>query len=75
MMERGDLMVAFTDGISEAMDADGEEWGEERMIEMAGQHMDEPVGTLLHVLFDGADAFAGGAAQHDDMTVVLMKLE
>jgi phosphoserine phosphatase RsbU/P len=71
----GDLFIAFTDGISEAMDADGEEWGEERMIELASAHMDAPVDGMLHVLFDGADRFAGGAPQHDDMTVVLMKLE
>ncbi len=73
-MQHGDLMVAFTDGISEAMDTDGEEWGEERMIELAAQHMDEPLQKLLRVLFDGADAFAGGAEQHDDMTVMLMRL-
>ena len=30
-LEQGDLLVAFTDGISEAMNADDEEWGEERL--------------------------------------------
>lgn len=75
MMLPGDLFIAFTDGISEAMDADGEEWGEEKMIELAAAHMNEPVEGMLLVLFDGADRFAAGAPQHDDMTVVLMKLE
>jgi sigma-B regulation protein RsbU (phosphoserine phosphatase) len=73
-MERGDLLLAFTDGISEAMDAAGEEWGEDGMIELAARNMDQPVAQLLRVLFAGADAFAAGAPQHDDMTVVLMRL-
>ncbi len=36
-LEPGDLLILYTDGISEAMTKDDEEWGEERMIESAAR--------------------------------------
>ncbi len=71
----GDLLLLFTDGISEAMTHDDEEWGEERLIASAGRIMDKEAHEILHEIFEDADAFTAGAPQHDDMTLLVLKLE
>jgi serine phosphatase RsbU (regulator of sigma subunit)/dihydrofolate reductase len=70
----GDILLAFTDGISEAMNASEDEWGEDRMIAEAQAHADLSAEELLQHLFRAADAFAAGATQHDDMTIVVLRL-
>ena len=70
----GDILLAFTDGISEAMNASEDEWGEARMIAEAQAHADLNAEQLLQRLFRAADAFAAGAPQHDDMTIVVLRL-
>ena len=69
----GDLFIAFTDGMSEAMNAADEEWGEERMIatirSCAGLSPAETIARLMQA----ADAFVAGAKQHDDMTLVVVQ--
>jgi serine phosphatase RsbU (regulator of sigma subunit)/dihydrofolate reductase len=70
----GDIVVAFTDGISEAMNASEDDWGEDRMIAEAQAHADLSAEELLQHLFRAADAFAAGAPQHDDMTLVVLRL-
>ncbi len=69
----GDLLLAYTDGVSEAMNSAEEEWGEEAMILAAQQAWDGTTEELVKTIFAAADAFADGASQHDDMTVLLMK--
>jgi serine phosphatase RsbU (regulator of sigma subunit)/dihydrofolate reductase len=70
----GDILLAFTDGISEATNASEDEWGETRMIAEAQAHADLHAEELLQRLFRAADAFAAGAPQHDDMTLLVMRL-
>jgi serine phosphatase RsbU (regulator of sigma subunit) len=70
----GDILVAFTDGISEAMNAAEDEWGEDRMIAEATARADLNAAELLHRLFHAADAFAAGAPQHDDMTMLVLRI-
>ncbi|MGA2132036.1 MAG: SpoIIE family protein phosphatase [Bryobacteraceae bacterium] len=73
-MQAGDILLAYTDGISEAMTADDEEWGEDRMIAAAQAYHRETAARMIEQLMGAADEFAGGAPQHDDMTLVVMKL-
>ncbi|MGA2588496.1 MAG: SpoIIE family protein phosphatase [Bryobacteraceae bacterium] len=70
----GDILLAYTDGISEAMTRDDDEWGEDRMIAAACNCRDLPAAEMIAQLISAADAFTAGAPQHDDMTLVLMKL-
>lgn len=72
-MVAGDVLVAYTDGISEAMNKADEEWGEERMIEVIEDCEGLTAQEVLQRIFSGADAFAAGAAQHDDMTLVILR--
>jgi phosphoserine phosphatase RsbU/P len=69
----GDLMVLFTDGISEAMNTDEEEWGEERLLKTLGalDGVAQPK-AIIQEVFRKADEFAGNAPQHDDMTMVVI---
>jgi len=70
----GDLLVAFTDGVSEAMNAAQEEWGEERLLPVLRQLRSEPLANIIERVMAAADTFVAGAAQHDDMTLVVVRL-
>ena len=77
-MQRGDLLLLYTDGISEAMNALDDEWGEERMIaetERLLKQGEKSAQGVLEGLVIAADSFAGGAEQHDDMTLMVMMLD
>jgi phosphoserine phosphatase RsbU/P len=74
-MEPGDVLIAYTDGISEAMTADDEEWGEERMLEAARRAQKGSAQEILQAIFRAADEFTAAAPQHDDMTLLVMKLD
>jgi phosphoserine phosphatase RsbU/P len=70
----GDILLAYTDGISEAMTTGDEEWGEDRMIAAARECRARPAAEMIERLIAAADAFTAGAPQHDDMTLVVMKV-
>jgi phosphoserine phosphatase RsbU/P len=69
----GDVLIAFTDGISEAMNLDDEEWGEDRLIDAFRSCRVSSAQQLLECIFDAATRFAGTAPQHDDMTLVVVR--
>ncbi len=73
-LEPGDLLVAFTDGVSEAMNAKDVEWGEEALIKAVGACRRMPAHTLATALIDAADSFVAGAPQSDDMTTVVVRV-
>ncbi len=73
-MEEGDLLVLFTDGITETMNGADEEWGEASLIETVKKCQDCcPRDVIAHVM-RAADEFAAGAEQHDDMTLVVLRV-
>ncbi len=69
----GDVLVLFTDGISEAMNLDDEEWGEDRLLQSIQISRGASADELLKHLFEAATRFAGAAPQHDDMTLVVLR--
>jgi sigma-B regulation protein RsbU (phosphoserine phosphatase) len=71
----GDLLIAFTDGVSESMTVEGDEWGEERFIQAAQKCRGLGAAEIITHLISCADAFAAGAPQHDDMTLVVVKIK
>jgi phosphoserine phosphatase RsbU/P len=73
-LETGDLLVAFTDGISEAMNHTDDEWGEERLIETARAMRGSPAKVILENIVQSADRFAAGAPQYDDMTLIVAQV-
>jgi len=73
-LEPGDLVVLFTDGISESMNARNEEWGEHRLIEFARACQGLSASETLTRIMAAAEEFAAGAPQHDDMTLVVLRV-
>jgi sigma-B regulation protein RsbU (phosphoserine phosphatase) len=69
-----DTLIAFTDGISEAMTLDLEEWGEDRLIAAARMHNHLPAQDLVTALVGSADRFTAGAPQNDDLSLVALKV-
>ena len=72
--EVGDLLVLFTDGVSESMNAQFEEWGEARLIELVKTSHSLPASEAMRRILNAAEAFAAGASQHDDMTLVVLRV-
>ena len=70
----GDVLLFYTDGISEAMNSADEEWGEERMMESVRACQRRPASEMIEEVMRAADGFAAGAPQHDDMTVMIVKV-
>ena len=73
-LEEGDVLVFYTDGISEAMNLAGEEWGEERLTELTWANRALPAGELVDQIMRTTDEFVGGAAQYDDMTIITARV-
>jgi serine phosphatase RsbU (regulator of sigma subunit) len=71
----GDLFMLYTDGMSEAMNPLGDCFGESRLAEVVGQHADLPAHEIREHILRDLEAFAGSAAQHDDMTMVLLRVD
>jgi sigma-B regulation protein RsbU (phosphoserine phosphatase) len=73
-LNKGDELVIFTDGVSEAMNRNLEEWGEDRLAASVRSCTACASPQLISHLMAGADAFASGAPQHDDMTLVVVRI-
>jgi sigma-B regulation protein RsbU (phosphoserine phosphatase) len=71
----GDLYLLFTDGISEAMNMDDDCFGEARLGRILEEHSHLPSEELRERVLREVAAFVGDAPQHDDMTMILLKVE
>jgi len=71
----GDILVFFTDGISEAMNPADEEWGEDCLMDSIRASIcgASSAQELMECTFVAATRFAGTAPQHDDMTLVVLR--
>jgi sigma-B regulation protein RsbU (phosphoserine phosphatase) len=69
----GDLLVIYTDGFSEDMSPNLEEWGEERLIQAISDCNGLPSKDSIAKIMQAADAFVSGAPQSDDMTLVILR--
>ncbi|HEX3631736.1 MAG TPA: SpoIIE family protein phosphatase [Casimicrobiaceae bacterium] len=72
-MQPGDILLLLSDGIYEYHDAGGEQFGETRVEDIVRSHRGASMAQLSAILLDAIDAFADGAPQDDDITVVLVK--
>lgn len=74
-MQPGDVLIAFTDGLSEAQNAQGEEFGEARIKEVLAESARLPVNEIRDEIVQRAKAWGAGAPQYDDLTFVVMKVK
>ena len=70
----GDILVLFTDGLTEAMSVGGEQFGMRRLIETVERHRQEPSKVILQKLFEAVYDFARGRTLQDDMTAITVKV-
>ena len=70
----GDLLLLYTDGMSEAENPAEDEWGEDALIAAARTCTDLPSMQMITHILAAADAFAASAPQHDDMTLVVARV-
>jgi sigma-B regulation protein RsbU (phosphoserine phosphatase) len=71
----GDVIVFYTDGITEAMNAQSDLFGEGRLGRIVEEHGHLDSGELRERILREIESFVGGADQHDDMTMILLKVE
>ncbi len=74
-LHTGDLCLFFTDGISEAMNEADDCFGEERLGTLVAEHAHLPSDELRERVLRDIASFVGAAPQHDDMTMILLKVE
>ena len=75
-VEAGDLVIAYTDGVIEATNQSGEEWGVEGLLQATADLISrcpKRAEDLIRWIFDSMDDFSGGR-QLDDATVVVLRV-
>jgi sigma-B regulation protein RsbU (phosphoserine phosphatase) len=70
----GDILVLYTDGVTEAESDQGEEFGEARLVEALKTHYNLPVSSLLQHIIATVQRFSGGE-QEDDITLVVARVK
>jgi sigma-B regulation protein RsbU (phosphoserine phosphatase) len=74
-LHNGDVVVLYTDGITEAMNQQSDLFGDGRLGRLVAEHGHLDSGELRERILREIEAFVGAADQHDDMTMILIKVE
>lgn len=69
----GERLVIYSDGISEAMNAAGDEFGEERLLQVVKGYPGRSSADMLNTVFQHVEMFTGNVPQMDDMTLVVIQ--
>ncbi len=72
-MEPGDLLVLYTDGITEAQSPQGDFFGEERLLEVVLARMHSPAREIQNALIQAVHRFSGESPRQDDVAVIVMR--
>ena len=72
-LQPGDVLTLFSDGVTEAMNAADEEFGERRLEVVIRENRQLPAEALIETMFRSVCEHSGGRAQADDMTAVVIK--
>jgi sigma-B regulation protein RsbU (phosphoserine phosphatase) len=73
MLSPGDLLVIFTDGVVDAQDDRGEDYGEPRLLELLRAMRDAGAAAALQRLMTSVESFAGPAPHEDDLTCLVLR--
>jgi phosphoserine phosphatase RsbU/P len=72
-LQPGDLLALFTDGITEAEDATGEQFGDGRLADLLLEHRDKPLDEIVKLVTDRVRAWAHDPDNADDTTILLAR--
>ena len=73
-LEPGDTLVFCSDGVIDARNADGDDFGEPRLLAVCSAYAEATADKLLEEIFRAVDEFAAGERQHDDITLAAMRV-
>jgi sigma-B regulation protein RsbU (phosphoserine phosphatase) len=73
-LQKGDVLVVFSDGVSEAMNIKEEEFGEERLMGAVKPNLDKSAAEIRDIILADIDQFVAHADQHDDLTLVVARV-
>jgi len=72
-LDKGDLLVCFTDGITEPENAYGEMYGEDRLIDLVRDNLHLPEAEIVNLIAESVQTWMGAQEQPDDMTLLLAR--
>ena len=72
-LQPGDKLVIYSDGVSEAERGNGEQFGDERLLEVVTRHRQDPAAALHKAIIDNVAVFTAGAPQNDDVTLLVLE--
>jgi serine phosphatase RsbU (regulator of sigma subunit) len=72
-IEIGEILVCFSDGVTEAMNMAGEPYGDERFVEILRGLVQNDASDIVSQVVESIDEYAGGAPQADDITMLVVK--
>ena len=73
ILEQGDVLVLFSDGVTEAVDPEDHDFGEERLAKLVASMRDRPAAEIVQEVHRAVHAFTQGAPPADDITVVIAR--
>ena len=73
-LQSGDVVIGYTDGLSEAMNVQGQLWGEDRLIQTAKKCTGLSAANTIDRLLDAVSSFASGARQRDDIALAILRV-
>ncbi|HKS30593.1 MAG TPA: GAF domain-containing SpoIIE family protein phosphatase [Pyrinomonadaceae bacterium] len=74
-LESGDILVAYTDGVTEALNREGEEFGEHRLQDAIARTAHLSADQIREMLVRAVEEWCGSTPQHDDLTFLIMKVK
>jgi phosphoserine phosphatase RsbU/P len=74
LLAAGEIVVLLTDGVDEAMSPQDEFFGSERALQIIRQHRDESAARIVDRLYQAVRDFAQGQPQHDDFTLIVIRV-
>jgi serine phosphatase RsbU (regulator of sigma subunit) len=72
-LEKGDILVLYSDGVTEAFDVNDEEYGVERLAEVLREHRTESAGSIVDAVMQSVAEFSTGTPQADDITLLVAR--
>jgi sigma-B regulation protein RsbU (phosphoserine phosphatase) len=72
-LERGDCLLLYTDGVTEALDANDNEFGIDRMVQSIRASAAEGGTAVINRIIDDVRAFVGTTPQNDDITLIVIR--
>jgi len=74
-LESDDVLVAYTDGITEAENREGEFWGQKRLETVLRSSTHKTAEEIMHAILHEVSVFVNGHPQHDDMTLLVLRVQ